>query len=302
MRIVVIPTQGLANRLRAIASARVLADFMNTTFHMVWVPEAACNCTFDSLFDSPRIPTINIDTDVASKTYLYKPNVHTSSLLQENLPLNAYDFLVIRGGHEFRHPHMTEDEFVARKCAFYGTFVPKDSIQQQVLTPPGPCVAIHFRDFIPCYDAADGRDFSQVSPLHLFVERVRTMSRRNPRLHFLLCSNTNRAYEALNEVLPTGRLWYRNSVVQQRDSAKGIADALTDIIAMSRCDLILGTSMSSFSDEACFWGETLKLCIGDDALKQYHCHGWRKLCDGESVVLGLPEIESMQRLHEFIRT
>ena len=98
MRIVVIPTQGLANRLRAIAYARVLADFMNTTFHMVWVPEAACNCTFDSLFDSPRIPTINIDTDVASKTYLYKPNVHTSSLLQENLHPQRVRFL----GHSRR--------------------------------------------------------------------------------------------------------------------------------------------------------------------------------------------------------
>ena len=284
--IVLYPTHGLANRLRAIASAHILAEHLGSRFHMRWRPEDACNCTFEDLFETPV--GANDGANDGAKPILYVPNTHTSTLLQERGDeCRAAGTLLISGGHEFKHPDMSEDTFVARKRAFYASLRPTAAVRAIVdrWGDPSDAVAVHFRDFVPRFDQADGRVFHEVSPMGDFVDLCRVIASKRPRTRFAVFTNTDRAREALHRALPAARPTPALPPDTGRDHTEGVRRALAEMLVMSRCRMIVGTDMSSFSDEACFFGGTPKLCMALTTTAPYHCHGTARYLGQRFVML-----------------
>ena len=285
--VVVVPTQGLCNRLRALASGYVLAQHWKTRLFVVWKKEECCNCEWTDVFRS-RFDTVALE-DVSKTSHLYAPHVHTSNLLASFTDLSAYRYLVVIGGHEFKFPSMSPLAFLHRKIEFYGSlrFSPAvtDRLDGFVAThglAEGKVVGVHFRDYVPKFDAADNYDFATASPLEGFVELVRRVGLSQPATRFFLSSNTDRAYAALSRALPKERLLRFSDTDDSRDSARGIVHAVCDLLALSRCAYLIGTHSSSFSDEACFFRGISKLCVRSsiDAttpMAVYHCHGFTEL-------------------------
>lgn len=280
--VVIIPTEGLCNRLRGMASAHVLAKFYGTICFTLWFPEEACNCTFQDLFKND-LSEINL-AEVTTRTYMYKPGEHTNTLLAR-FPYSDSEYIIVRGGHEFKHPDMPAEDFVRQKCEFYASLRVSYRVEQALLRHPSiirGTVAVHFRDYVKKFDEADGRLFSEVSPLQDFVQIVRLIRTKHPERPVLICSNTPRAHEAFKAL---GNIIYRPDAERSRDSTDGMVDALVDVLAMSRCDVVIGTTMSSFSDEACFFRGIPKLCMGRERVDNYHCYGLSTV-HGQHFLLG----------------
>jgi hypothetical protein len=279
-QIVLMPTQGLCNRLRAIASAHILATFLETTYYVIWEKEECCNCDITDLFKN-HFYSIDLE-DIIDSRYLYSPNTHTDKLIPVVFPKdytpNQYDYIIIKGGHEFKHGDMLETSFIQKKQMFYSNLIVQPSITSIIgLMDTSECVGIHYRDFIPKYDAMDGRDFTKSSPLDDFVKIVKHMFSKNQKTRFFVSSNTIRAKNAIADIIPNENIMVIDDVHTDRNTLLGVQYAVANLLLLSKCKYIIGTLMSSFSDEACFFNNISKVCIGHEDVKTYHCHGFGQI-------------------------
>ena len=108
-KIIVIPTQGLANRLRIITSAKIYINYTQnlTDLHINWIPESCCLCDYYDIFDE-NANEFDLK-ELVNYKYIFEENKHTNEILQ-TLGDNT-EVLVIKGGHSFKHPNMTIDNF-----------------------------------------------------------------------------------------------------------------------------------------------------------------------------------------------
>jgi len=223
-----------------------------------------------------RLPRLD-QQSLVNRKYIYKPTVHTNTIIPA---AREMDFIVVQGGHEFKDPNMLETDFIQQKCKFYHWLqtIIHPKLLKQIPWIPSRSIGVHVRNFVEKYDAADGRVFEEVSPLNEFVKLVLKIHKRCPTITFVLCSNNTNAYEALSGILPKNKLWYRTNKSVERDTELGIQDAIIDILTLSRCKMIIGTTMSSFSDEACFFGSIPKICMGAVRKESsYHCYGYSNI-------------------------
>lgn len=279
--IVIIPTQGLCNRLRAIASAYVLAKYLKTEMYMIWNPEECCNCEFNDLFTN-NFPSIDLNI-IKDKKYLFDPRIHTERILNDlaSLELEDLDYIVIEGGHEFKSPNVSEKDFVLAKSNFYNNLTCVDSIEQYVsnfisnqFNQDSLIIGVHFRNFIKKYDRADGRDFSRDSPIESFINRIKEINETNIKCQFYLSSNSEDAIKMIKQSVPTANFIVETNSSLNRNSKIGIQHALQSLIIMSKTQYIIGTYMSSFSDEASFFQLIPKECVGLRTNNSYHCYGF----------------------------
>jgi len=277
--IVIIPTQGLCNRLRAIVSAHILAKHYETTVYMIWNPEECCNCGFNDLFMN-TVKSIELNA-IHSKKYVYNPSVHTEKTLRETPNLEELDYIVVQGGHEFKSPTMSEEEFIREKHLFYKQLICVPDIENYVtdltsnwFQSDRSVVGVHFRDFIEKHDEADGRNFAKESPIDSFVTRIREIHRSDSSVQFYVSSNSKLALETLQRRIPTANFIVESNVELNRYSVTGIKHALQSLIMISKTRYIVGTYMSSFSDEASFFRLIPKECIGMRIQNSYHCYGY----------------------------
>jgi len=290
--LVSIPTQGLCNRLRAIASTHILASLLNTDYYVLWKPEECCNCELEDIFMS-NFKTITLDV-IKSKNYLFLPNTHTNEIFHL---MKDYDYVVIQGGHEFKHPSMDVTTFIDLKHTFYSNL----QFTYEILTLSNcistkDCIGIHYRDFIPKYDSADGRNFSELSSLEAFTTIILDCLKKNPNTNLYLSSNTDKASYYFSQHIPqTSFITIQNENNGGRDSKNGIVNAVVDLLLLSKCRFIIGTNMSSFSDEACFFNKISKLCVGDEKIGSYHCYGFEKVLGCNML---LPDINILSDIYK----
>ena len=274
VEIVLIPTQGFCNRLRAIACTYILSSFLRTRFYINWVPEDCCNCKISDIFKT-KFDTIDLN-EIRNKKYIFNPRVHTEHYLQSSELINL-DYLIIQGGHEFKHPNMSEIEFLKLKHAFYNSLEWVNEINEIVKSYNfSNIVGIHFRDYIKQFDESDGRDFSKISPIEDFEKYV-TRLLNNSDYKFFISSNSNKAFSKLSKIIPSDRLYILQDITISRNCPKGIIHAVANFLILSKCVFIIGTVFSSYSDEACFFNMIMKLCIGDEKITKYHCYGYNEL-------------------------
>lgn len=81
-----------------------------------WNPEECCNVVWKDIF---VIEHDYIDINrIKTSSYYFNPNKHTNTILEEMIHTNTIqniEYLVIEGGHEFKHPHMSPIDFIHKK-------------------------------------------------------------------------------------------------------------------------------------------------------------------------------------------
>jgi hypothetical protein len=92
----------------------------------------------------------------------------------------------------------------------------------------------------------------QVSPLELFLERMRIEVERESETRFFLATDDAATEQTVKERFP-GRVTTRDKSFA-RNRARGVQDALVDLLVLSKCSLILGSYWSSFSQTAAEMG------------------------------------------------
>lgn len=273
--IILIPTEGFGNRLRAMASAQILANYLKSKFFIVWEKEECCHCELHDIF-SNDFKTIDLNSILDSK-YFYSPQTHTNTIMDK---LHDFDNIVIKGGHEFKHPDIPIVSFLKQKQQFYQSLIFSSKVNKTIRSydfDMSECVGIHFRDYLPKYDALDNRDFSQVSPLESFTELIKKIYTKNTNTKFFLSSNTNKAIDSIKTIIPQENIYTMENIDTSRNTSTGVVHAVANLVYLSRCKYIIGTLMSSYSDEACFFNLISKICIGNEEKTLYHCHGYAEI-------------------------
>lgn len=267
--VVLVPTQGLANRFRALASAQILADYYGTALYVLWAPEEACHCELTDVVIYPRFSAVNMEEVVKDNDFVYRDQVHTNQVLAEGDIQSRW--LIVRGGHEFKHPAMSEVDFVKKKKQFYSKLKPAAAVEERVdeMGIDENYVGIHFRNYVEKYDKADGRVFDRVSPMEDFLCTIKLLRKFNPQQKIYLSTKHKELKRILQEEENMKRIPDSDL---DRNSRQGIEEAMVDWWALTKCGIIFGTDMSSFSDEAAICGDCPKVCIGSDS-SLYHCYG-----------------------------
>ena len=272
--ILIIPTHGLCNRLRAIASGVILAKLYGTRCFVKWLPQDCCNCSLLDILEAVPYPDIDLDI-VKQKKYFFNDTLHTETVLSSGKD-EGIDFLVVKGGHEFKHPRQSQEDFLTEKKAFYASIPFKKRLISQVdnLQVNSSCIGIHFRDFIPTFDTSDNYHFEDISPLTEYIAVMLEILHRNPSKKFYLSTNSKECAKEILQVIPRKHLIFQENKNNSRSELAGIEHAILDLLAMSRCGLLFGSERSSFSDEAAIMGNIVKVCVNkENSEKSYHCYG-----------------------------
>lgn len=301
--IVVVPTHGFANRLRFLAAALHVFRGQAPAFYIDWRSDPHFSCDGpSSLFARPpkgyRAWVTKADYE-QRKCLCYGGMVHMVQVLQklQQIKEKKYEYLVLIGGHQplypsaplllpwLRHKHNFYSKGIRWSARVLGV---AQAILDTVDRAPSDIVAVHARIISKQFDAADvqanpeSMDFNANSPPERFRDLILGLQAGTPVLLFSNDESVARWLErACRAKGSKAVLHHASSSGGDRLSDAGVVRAVGEFVAMSRCGMILGTGMSSFSDEASFVHSIPKVLvlrkgIEDKMLTRYHANNLSK--------------------------
>jgi hypothetical protein len=133
--LVLYPKYGLANRLRAIASAKILADYTGRKLFINWIPSSECNIEWEKLFvnqiQSYPLPLSSFKAGVN----LYDDSRNYDGFywrMPKALVNNKSDIVAVHTCSNFQLKEMTNEAFMTSKSLFYKSLQPVSAVQKIV--------------------------------------------------------------------------------------------------------------------------------------------------------------------------
>ena len=223
---------GMGNRLRAMVSAMCLAEDLHTTLRVLWpANNPACMAPFESLFDTQQLPS----WVTVQMGHVVDPSVSVLS------PSDLEMWLSSGGSHgdiktisSYGHFYQKDPERWLRHLRSLRPLVSVD-------VPPN-AVGVHIR-------RGDHQLSKSQSPLDAFISIMETYPETTP---FIVATDSATEKKRLQERFGDRVIFHATSL--SRMTVQGMKSALTDFIALSKCNVILGSYNSSFSELAAFYG------------------------------------------------
>lgn len=261
--IYVYPIEGLANRLRVVASAIVLSKKMDKKLIVIWKRNASLNASFYTLFkknDAFKLVQHNFLFDIvfyngSNNFYSFISNLF-KWLLQIDFVLDDlfiskyiwkindlnYSFSVLQNYNKKNLAIKTCHDFENVKLGL-NYLNPSNTILEyfnKVRTPEN-MIGIHIR-------RSDNLVSIRYSPLSLFLEKIDFEISINPAVKFYLSTDDSNIGNTLCKKYPNNILF--NNKILDRNSELGIIDAYLDMLYLATTVKIYGSYFSSFSEIA----------------------------------------------------
>jgi hypothetical protein len=258
--ITLIPTSGLGNRIRIMATSIKLAREGNKKLRIYWNRNLELNAPFDKLFEYP----LNISVKpipVKFKIWIVMRRFSSKLFGFENwyLSLFKFDFIFLdRMVTDVLHNRVNLQKEVnkAKKILIcsceevnycdlpdYRLFKPVVAIQKeidsQVLQFKPSTIGIHIR-------ATDHITSIKNSPFYLFENKMREELRINPEVTFFVATDNEDYQNRLLQKFGSEKILFHKKVFR-RDVTEGITDAVVDLFCLSKTSKIYGSYYSSFS-------------------------------------------------------
>ena len=261
------PIGGLANRMRAIASATALARQTPCNLRIYWLKDAGLNCRFDELFIPLNLPDVDLREGNLIDRLRYdhprRRNFGLTAIPQRML----FDGRIYNqaptapDGSSFDYADWTRRHrrvYIASCHAFYPAeaalyrrmFRPGEAVERLAEPHVGRfsehTVGIHIR-------RTDNAMAIRRSPLELFVRAMEAEAEANDRTVFFVASDSEEDKRAL-----IGRFGSRiitSDRPADRNSLQGMQEGAADLFTLSRTKAIYGSCNSSFSEVAALIGE-----------------------------------------------
>lgn len=275
--IIVIPICGFANRLKFLASVESIARKLKIrNVNVLWKSTTDCNITAETAFKSMGTMTF-IDQLPPRDELLYYGHIHLNDILSrlKHEP-NAKSTLVLEGGHEHKHTTLTDTDFLKQKMAFFNSIEWSDLVMSRLEEFEDiPSVGIHYRHPVKETDEADINanpliNFAINSP---FSEFEKIIKRCKVNSFFISNSLYHKKYINDNHNNQKVRVIH---LADNNDRSKdeSMINSVVEFVLLSRCEVIIGTYYSSFSDEASYFNLAPKvLPLNDEILDK------KDLCD-----------------------
>jgi hypothetical protein len=252
------PFGGLANRMRAIDSALLLAQKYHIQLDILWEMSFELNCSFYKLFQPIA--------EVSFQEYHYnRYSKRSIDFLTQNLekaglhfPLgfkryyNDQEVLRLKNqNYNFTDIVHYKSVFIHTVNRFYSdnnmfkSFLPVTELQYKINEKcslfNNNTVGIHIR-------RSDNKHSVSLSPLEGFIELMKNELERIPGTMFYLATDSNVDEERLKKIF--GNRIITHAKILDRNSEEGIKDALIDLYALANTKRIIGSYFSSFSEVA----------------------------------------------------
>lgn len=241
-RLVIQPVNGLMNRFRAIASARILAEHTGRQLEINWIPEHCCNIRIEDIVKGGFFRNADpINTkDVYFHSGPQKGSEHP--FVPEMIEAENEILYLLAGGNFFPHD-MPLSEFNRKKSEFYRSIPFKDSISdpaERFLKENGPYFGMHLR-------FTDRSQFA--APLSYVISQIK----EHPDRKFFICSDDRRFIDHLRSEFGQRILSYDITNLN-RSSPDALMQSMIDWLILSKSEKIWYSMGSSFSYEACIPG------------------------------------------------
>ena len=272
---------GLANRLRSLASAGILAEYTERKLFVNWTPSKVCNVEWQDLFlnqsESCPIPLSSFQLGI---------DLHDDSVIPRSLSRDIPRILVndepyqiaVHTCRNFQPEGMKDEAYADAKSLFYKNLRSVEIVQKAIddmqrrYFDGCNVIGIHIRrnDHLIYLE----KDHRLVCPTSMFVEEMNNILHTNPGTKFFLATDDKKEEMHIKRLFPGAILVYEKERVS-RNTTKGMQDALVDWMLLSKTSRIISPYMSSFSGEA---GAVNRIKTGvivaEDVLSKPH---WRIL-------------------------
>lgn len=266
-QVVVVPRNGLANRLQAWASAAILAAEWDVPLKVVWETEPAMPATAADLFAARVVERFFTDPDLVT-SLAGAPHAELPRYLSRSgqaLVLAGHDRgeqvfmvelmkrvrasrtevnVVIIAGGNFHVPESTDPEH--RRGLFYRELTWSDTVMRRVLECHeafDQYVALHIRQTDRSLEAPTSRAIRRaLGELRQFL----------PERSLFIAADTAVGQERwAREALSLGFIpWSLPRITRQRSRVEGAIDAAADWVLLSRAQASVHAAASTFSVEA----------------------------------------------------
>lgn len=260
--ITLVPVGGLANRMRTMASALVLAKETGSKLKMIWFATWDLYAPFDALFEPIDEACMTLrNASSWDRWTLDRPrrkNMHIPRSFQffafKGCIYERSFYLLIRQKFDFeRWVTSNRKVYMASYSVFYPydrsliekMFVPIASIKERV---DDRCsrftentIGVHIR-------RTDNVDSIRQSPLELFYEKVDGELDKDNNTMIYLATDSEEVKSQMKHRY--GNRIISSSVPADRNSVVGIQDGLVDMYTLARTRKIYGSFQSSFSEMA----------------------------------------------------
>ncbi|MEQ1948300.1 MAG: hypothetical protein ABL995_13995 [Bryobacteraceae bacterium] len=249
---------GLANRLRALVGYQALSEFLELPFYLVWKRNADCNAEFQELFQTEI--QIARESDV--------PQSDPNTLVYESL---AWFSEIWRERLEGKVPR---DEFLRRVRVHLDRLTPVRSIQERVDSFAAAhgisgTLGVHIRhtDNVVAYPSLAGSasyfELDRVSALSGFLQEMDVHAVQRT---ILLATDNSRVEQMCARRYGARMIRYEKRYFSHTLRTSSVEDALIELLLLGRCEQILGTYYSSFSQLAAIWsGRPYREMVGTKA-------------------------------------
>jgi hypothetical protein len=275
--IYVIPICGFGNRLKFLSTTYSICLEYNINMKILWRKTEECNISYKDIFKEIQKDNVEFVDNPPKEDYVYFGHKHLNKVIGAVLQPDCkkYTNLIITGGHEYKLPVFSVNEFIDIKSDFYNSIIWNNDIQERVNDIKSKhnldkYVGVHFRGLDLKYDAPDLKNSSNInfdlnSPLENFKSHIKNIK---PGLKILLFTNKNISLE--NTIKISEKTCNRN----QKDD---MLSSIIEFILLTQSKLIIGSYYSSFSDEASFFNKIPKIIPYNLKEKlivnRYHCYG-----------------------------
>jgi len=275
--LIVYPEYGLANRLRVLASANILAEYTGRKLFVNWIPSKVCNVEWQYLFlnqlESCPIPLSGFQVGIN----LFDDSVIPMSLSLDIPRLSVSDEphqIVVHTCRNFQPEEMTNEAYADAKSSFYKNLRPVEAVQKTIddmqkrYFDGCDVIGVHIRrnDHLTFLQ----KDHRLVCPTSMFVEAMENILRVNPGTKFFLATDDKKEEMRIRRLFPDIVIVYAKESVS-RNTKEGMQDALVDWMLLSKTSSILAPYMSSFSVEAGAVNRIkTRVIVAEDALSKPH--------------------------------
>ena len=258
--LIIQPIGGLCNRMRAINSARILADKRKETLKVIWNVNAELGCPFEALFIQPKdFQVMNIYSKWNPQKLFYQ--LTRSKLGNEEIRSTRIDGSLPDAFVESLPKKLyiaTEEHFFVSHD--YSGFTPTPQMQEKI---DKVCerfsshnIGVHIR-------RTDNKPAIGKSSTDAFVASMQRELAADADTMFYLATDDMQEEAHLRKLFPD-KIISNETRDLSRNSVNGIKDALIDLMCLSRTDKIIGSYFSSFTDIAADLNNIPKIVAGED--------------------------------------
>lgn len=260
--LVLVPSGGLANRMRAIVSAVHLCTTEHAQLRVIWFKDWGMQARFTDIFELPQVEGMTVK-EASLWDYLLNDRPRRHNFYVSKWPQRWYylggvieeQTITPRKQQGFDFHAWLHGRCYMSCYQVFGHFPP--SFYAEVLRPSAAVLALTdelLGNFAPYtigmhIRRADHQEAILKSPTNLFIEAGRRELAMHPQLRIFLATDSEQVKHEFRQAFGPERI-VTASAAATRSSREGIRAGMADMLALAHTQRIYGSAGSSFSEMA----------------------------------------------------